>query len=267
MQKSIRAIIVDDEELGRSNLRSLLSALDRWEVVAEAEDGAAAVAAVQKLAPDALFLDIDMPRMNGMEAACRLLERGDHVPYMIFVTAYSEYAVQAFEVNAVDYLLKPIRGRRFREAIARVEAALDRRQSESLQDRVATVVGRLSGDGHAFEPYLQRIAVRSVGRVRFVDIGGLLWISASGNYVELHLESGVVLHRQTLASLLQQLDPAQFIQVHRSAIVNCRAVAEFVSSGGGGFALRLRNGDEVPVSETHRAALKRKLGLTAPDPG
>ncbi len=259
----IRAVIADDERLGRSNLRSLLATMEHWQVVAEAGDGASAVAAVIEHAPDVLFLDIDMPRMNGMEVARRLLER-DRLPHTVFVTAYSEYAAQAFEVNAVDYLLKPIRGDRFRDAVARVEAAIEQRQSGEFNDRVATVVGRLSDDSRRFEPYLRRIAVRSVGRVRFVDVNGLLWASAAGNYVELHLDSGVVLHRQALSSLLQQLDASQFIQVHRSAIVNCLAVAEFMSSGSGGFALRLSNGDEVAVSETYRAAVKKRLGVTRP---
>lgn len=263
MERPIKAVIADDEMLGRSNLRSLLDTHDRWVVVAEAENGEAAVSAVIEHTPDALFLDIDMPRMNGMEAARDLLEAG-HLPYTIFVTAYSEYAVNAFEVNAVDYLLKPIRAERFHEAVSRVEAAHDQQQMKSLQDRVATVIGRLSGDSRGFETYLQRIAVRSVGRVRFVDIAGLIWISAAGNYVELHLDSGMVLHRQTLTSLLEQLDPEFFIQVHRSAIVNCRSVAELVSSDTGGFALRLRNGDEVAVSDTYRASVKMKLGLATP---
>ncbi len=237
--------------------------MEHWTVVAEAEDGVSTVAAVVEHAPDVLFLDIDMPRMNGMETARRLLE-SDRMPYTIFVTAYSEYAVQAFEVNAVDYLLKPIRGDRFREAVARVEASIDQQQRGLLSDRVAAVIGHLSDDSRELEPYLRRIAVRSVGRVRFVDVNGLLWVAAAGNYVELHLETGVVLHRQALGSLLQQLDPAQFIQVHRSAIVNCLAVTEFVSSGSGGFALRLSNGDEVVVSETYRAAVRKKLGLAEP---
>jgi two-component system LytT family response regulator len=260
MTAQIDAIVVDDEELGRSNLKALLDPLERWQVVAEAADGEAAIDLVAKHRPTALFLDIEMPVMSGMKVAKELLQQ-DCLPFTVFVTAYSQYAVQAFEVNAVDYLLKPLRKDRFLAAVARVEAALDQDQLESFTDRVASVIGRLSDDSGDIGRYQSRIAIRSVGRVQLIDVGEIAWIASAGNYVELHIEQRSVLHRQTLTSLIQQLDPDQFMRVHRSAAVNRDHVAELLNTATGSYSLRLRSGVEVPVSDRHRDDIKRQLGL------
>jgi len=260
MTRQIEAIVIDDEELGRSNVKALLDPFERWRVVAEAGDGEAAIDLVAKHRPAVLFLDIEMPIMNGMEVAKELLQQ-DCLPFTVFVTAYSQYAVQAFEVNAVDYLLKPLRKDRFVAALARVEAALDQNQLESFTDRVASVIGRLSDDGGDIGHYLSRIAVRSIGRVQLVDVGELAWISSAGNYVELHIDERDILHRQTLTSLVEQLDPDQFMRVHRSAAVNRDHVAELLNTETGSYSLRLRSGVEVPVSDRHRDDVKRQLGL------
>jgi len=260
MTDQIDAIVVDDEELGRSNLKALLDRLERWKVVAEAADGEAAVDLVKQHRPTALFLDIEMPVMNGMQVAKELLQQ-DCLPFTIFVTAYSQYAVQAFEVNAVDYLLKPLRKDRFRSAVRRVEDALDQDQLDTFTDRVASVIGRLSDDSEDIGRYLSRIAVRSVGRVQLIDVGELAWISSAGNYVELHIDERSVLHRQTLTSLVEQLDPDQFMRIHRSAAVNRHHVAELLNTDTGNYSLRLRSGEQVPVSDRHRDDVKRQLGL------
>jgi len=261
MSGQINAIVVDDEELGRSNLKSLLGRLERWQVVAEAADGETAIDLVKQHRPTALFLDIEMPVMNGMQVAKELLQQ-DCLPFTVFVTAYSQYAVQAFEVNAVDYLLKPLRKDRFRAAVSRVEDALDQDQLESFTDRVASVIGRLSDDSADIGPYLSRIAVRSVGRVQFIDVGELSLICSAGNYVELHIDERSVLQRQTLTSLIEQLDPDQFMRIHRSAAVNRHHVVELLNTDAGSYSIRLRSGDEVPVSDRHRDDVKRQLGLT-----
>lgn len=260
MTSQIEVIVVDDEELGRSNLKALLDPLERWQVVAEAADGEAAIDLVAKYRPTALFLDIEMPIMNGMKVAKKLLQQ-DCLPFTVFVTAYSQYAVQAFEVNAVDYLLKPLRKDRFLAAVARVETALDQDQLESFTDRVASVIGRLSDDSGDIGRYLSRIAVRSVGRVQLIDVGELSWVSSAGNYVELHIDRRSVLHRQTLTSLVEQLDPEQFMRVHRSAAVNRHHVAELLNTETGSYSIRLRSGDQVPVSDRHRDDVKHQLGL------
>ncbi len=260
MTRQIEAIVVDDEELGRSNLKALLDPLERWQVVAEAADGEAAIDLVAKYRPTALFLDIEMPVINGMEVAKELLQQGC-LPFTVFVTAYSQYAVQAFEVNAVDYLLKPLRKDRLLAAVARLEAALDQDQLESFTDRVANVIGRLPDDSGVVGRYLSQIVVRSVGRVQFIDVGKLSWISSAGNYVELHIDQRTVLHRQTLTSLIQQLDPDLFMRVHRSAAVNRDHVAELLNTESGSYSLRLCGADEVPVSDRHRDEVKRQLGL------
>jgi len=260
MDSNIDVIVVDDEQLGRQNLKALLEHKMRWTVIAEAADGETAIKKIVELRPAVIFLDIEMPKMNGMQVARELLEKYS-LPLIVFVTAYSRYAVEAFEVNAVDYLLKPIRGDRFNSAVKRVEETIDHAQIESFQDRVATVLGHFRADGTEIGPWLKQIAVRSVGRVQFVDVGELVWIGASGNYVELHLDSRTVLHRQTLTSLAKQVDPESFLQVHRSALVNVQHITEFLTTSTGS-AVRMVDGAEVAVSGRYRSAVKSRLSLT-----
>ncbi len=248
MTDSIQAIVVDDEYLGRQNIRALLSKAARWHVASDASNGEIAVEKIVNMRPDVAFLDIDMPGLNGMQVARELLKR-NALPLIVFVTAYSQYAIQAFEINAVDYLLKPVRNDRFNATIQRIEHTIDTSGIESGQDNVAAVVGHLDDDSGQFRPWLRQIAVRSIGRVQFVDVEEIIWIAASGNYVELHLNGSTVLYRQTLKSLSSQLNPDVFMQIHRSAIVNRSCVRECTTTSKSGHLLRMSDNSEIAVSD------------------
>ncbi|MEM8814193.1 MAG: LytTR family DNA-binding domain-containing protein [Pseudomonadota bacterium] len=246
-QPPIRAMIVDDERLGRAGIRSLLDDFPRWSVVAEADDGESAVSIAAAEAPAVVFLDIEMPGLNGIDVA-RRLGAGKNRPFIVFVTAYSRFATSAFDVDAVHYLLKPVSQARFAEALARAELAIDRAARPT--DR--------PGEPHG-SSFVRKIIVRSVGRVRVVPVNRLIWVEAAGNYVTLHTDDAEVVHRQPISSLERQLDPARFLRVHRSAIVRRSAIAELKTSASGRCRLALENGASVAVSEKRRAAVMDAL--------
>lgn len=192
---------------------------------------------------DVLFLDIQMPRETGIDFS-RELSRLDTPPVVIFVTAYERYALSAFKVHALDYLLKPFDDERLARSLARAEAMLALR-SPGPNPQI-TEEDRLQ-----VPSYQDRISVRSVGQVEVVKLEHVLWLSASGNYVELHLDGRTVLHRATLSSLESQLDPAVFMRVHRSILVRLNHLAKLAVTGDGTYSLTLDNGDVVPVSERY----------------
>jgi len=247
----IRALIVDDEEPGRINLRYGLAAHGGWEVAAECASAAAArrVLAAQEI--DVLFLDIQMPGDSGL-ALARELAALEAPPLVVFATAYNAHAIEAFEVHALDYLLKPFDDQRLAQALARAAAMLEQRQRAAY--------GRALRAFSAPAPsYLQQLNVRSVGCIECVQVEEVLWIEAAGNYVELRLAQRRVLHRVPLRRLEQHLDPAQFLRVHRSALVRCREIARLEKDGEGGSQLLLRCGDRVAVSERYLAAVKARV--------
>lgn len=247
----IRALIVDDEEPGRINLRYGLAPHAGWEVVGECASAAAARAALDGQAVDVIFLDIQMPQETGLALARELAQR-EEPPLVIFATAYNEHAIEAFEVHALDYLLKPFDDQRLAQALERAAAMLEQRQRAAYARAMRAFA--------APEPaWLQQLNVRSVGRIECVQVDEVLWIEAAGNYVELRLAQRRVLHRVPLARLEQHLDPASFLRVHRRAMVRVSEVAALERDAEGGSQLLLRCGDRVPVSERHLAAVKALL--------
>ena len=249
---SIRALIVDDEEPGRANLRYMLAAHPGWEVAGECASAAAARAAFDAQEIDVVFLDIQMPQETGLALARELALRPEP-PLVIFATAYNEHAVEAFEVHALDYLLKPFDDQRLAQALERAAAMLEQRQRAAYARAMRAFAAPEQG-------YLQQLNVRSVGRIECVQVDEVLWIEAAGNYVELRLPQRRVLHRVPLARLEQHLDPASFLRVHRRALVRTGEVAALERDAEGGSQLLLRCGDRVPVSERHLAAVKALLG-------
>jgi two-component system LytT family response regulator len=232
----IRAIVVDDEEHSRESVRALLAAQPRWQVVEECESAGALRAAVARAVPDVVFLDIRLPGADGIDLA-RLLHALDPRPLVVFTTAFEQYAVDAFEVQAVDYLLKPFDDQRFEAALRRVEQALSPGRPR---------IGR----------YRQRLVIRSIGRVQFVDVAQIDWLEASGNYVEIHAGAESFLHRERLRILEAELDPADFVRIHRSIIVNRAAVVEIRPIAAGDCSVLLRDGRRVRLSRTYRVALE-----------
>jgi two-component system LytT family response regulator len=251
----VRYLIVDDEAPSRANLRLALAAYPDWQLLAECDGAAAARAALGVHEVDVIFLDIQMPVESGLVLA-REISRLRTPPLIVFVTAYSEHAVDAFEVHALDYLLKPLSDARLAQAVERIGALLGQRQREAYGAALRDYVD--AGAGQAVDR-LARINVRSVGRIEQIRVDDILWIESAGNYVELHLEGRVVLHRITLNRLEALLDPAAFLRVHRSAIVRRSQIARLETVGDGSYRLTLRCGAAVAVSERYLGALKSAM--------
>ena len=251
----VRYLIVDDEAPSRANLRLALANHPDWLLLAECDSTAAARAALAENEVDVIFLDIQMPVESGLVLA-REISRLRTPPLIVFVTAYSEHAVDAFEVHALDYLLKPLSDARLAQAVERIGALLGQRQREAYAAALRDYVD--AGAGQAAERP-ERINVRSVGRIEQIRVDDILWVESAGNYVELHLDGRAVLHRITLNRLEALLDPADFLRVHRSAIVRRSQIARLETIGDGSYRLTLRCGAEVAVSERYLGALKSAM--------
>lgn len=248
---NIRALIVDDEEPGRVNLRYALADHPQWEVVAECASAAAAAEVMAAAAVDVVFLDIQMPNESGL-ALARTLASQAQPPLVIFVTAHNAFALEAFEVHALDYLLKPVNDARLAAALARAALMLEQRQraiySQALRAYVAD-----SGN------YLQQLSVRSVGSIECIRLADVHWIEACGNYVQLHLAARSVMHRSAVSRLAERLDPSVFMQVHRRAIIRHDQLAGLEVTGDGTFRALLRCGARVAVSERHADQARARL--------
>ena len=249
---TIRAVIADDERHARQKVRALLAHEPDVEVLRECASGDEAIAAIRELRPDLVFLDIQMPGRSGFDVVA---EAGAALRHVIFVTAHDRYAVRAFEVQALDYLLKPFDRARLATAVARVRARMSE-GSADLQERLRALVAQVRSEP---EP-LQRVLVRSAGRITFLRVEELDWIEAADNYVRVHAGSESHLIRETMSHLEAQLDRRRFVRVHRSAIVNIDAIAELRSLLHGDFAIRLRTGAEIPLGRSFRERLEAVLG-------
>jgi two-component system LytT family response regulator len=246
---TLRAIVVDDEPVARRRLRALLRGETRVAVIAECEDGQAALDAVRRFTPDLVFLDVQMPGLDGFDVIELLA--GDPCPAVIFVTAFDHYAMRAFDVHAVDYLLKPFARKRLEMAITRAVALAGRAGNASrLQALVDTV--------RASQP-LRRFLVRTPGRAQSVSVDDVESIESADHYVELRTAQRTHLLREPLARLEQRLDPSRFVRIHRSAIVNVARVAELRSKLHGEAIVVLASGRHLPCSRTYAASLKQAL--------
>jgi two-component system, LytTR family, response regulator len=265
--KKFRALIVDDEPLARQNIRLLLEADPEVEIVGEAGDGAAAVRAVRRLSPDLLFLDIQMPEMNGFDVLAAL--DAERMPAVVFVTAYDQYAVRAFEVHALDYLLKPFDDARFERALRRAKAQLSQREIGRLSQRLLALLE--DRDANARAPgaasarttpptnYLTRLLVKSAGRVFFLKADEIDWVEAADYYVKLHVGRKGHLLRESMSELEARLDPQKFLRIHRSTIVNLDRVREMHPLFGGEYAVVLHDGTELKLSRSRREQLQKLL--------
>jgi len=238
----IHALIVDDEPLARERIRTLLGDETNIEIVAECGDGPAAVAALKKLSPDLLFLDVQMPGMDGFEVL-RAVGK-ERIPVVIFVTAYDQHAVKAFEAHALDYLLKPFKPARFKETVQRARELLANQEAGALSKSIATLLGREK----PARGILARIAVKSGDRTLFVKTAQIDYVESAGNYVVLHVgrESHVV--RETMTALEGQLDPKKFIRISRSTLVNADQIKELQPLFKGEHAVVLNNGKQLTMT-------------------
>jgi len=256
---SIRYLIVDDEPPGRTNLRLAMRAYPDWLLVAECDGTAEARAVLAAQEVDVVFLDVQMPLESGLVLAHEL-SRLPEPPLVVFVTAHSAHAVEAFEVHALDYLLKPLDDARLAQAVERGAAMLQGRQraayGAALRDHAA------AGTGTGLNTVVSRldhINVRSVGRIERIAIDEICWIESAGNYAQLHLAARTVLHRITLASMEALLPRDAFLRVHRGAIVRRGQIARLDSTGDATWCLHLRCGGVVAVSERYFDAVKAAM--------
>jgi two-component system LytT family response regulator len=259
----LRVLIVDDEPLGRQRIEDLLRRETGVEVVATAADGKAAVEAIHSVHPDLVFLDVQMPRMNGLEVIRAV--GVDHMPATIFVTAHDTHALEAFELAAVDYLVKPFDDDRFEQAFrrARRHAAAD--DSNALRERLLAVLREPASTSDAEDResdssrYLERIGVDSRGKVRFVPASEVDYIVADGPYAELFTGDRRHLIRESMQTLEERLDPSRFMRIHRSAIVRLDAIDVLHKGSGGDYEVQLKNGARLRVSRSRREELERRL--------
>lgn len=236
----IRALVVDDEPLARQRIEDLLVRAQDVEVAGTADSGPRAVEAIRSLQPDLVFLDVQMPGMSGLEVVEAVgIEK---MPVTIFTTAFDQYAVKAFEIAALDYILKPFDDERFGHALQRA------------RETIAASAGRRGAR------YLERIGVEARGQVRFVPVDRVDYITADGPYAELHIGDRILALRERMQTLEERLDPEAFFRIHRSAIVRLDQVDALLRRPGGDYAVRMKDGAELSLSRARREELERRLG-------
>jgi two-component system LytT family response regulator len=247
-------LIVDDEPLARQRIRKLLEAEPDMEVVGECSDGRKAVAVIQEQRPDLVFLDVQMPGLDGFGVLEALgIER---MPGIIFVTAYDRYALRAFEVHALDYLLKPFDRQRFEKALERARAQINRSRTADVNKQLLALLE----DVKTGRKYQERFVVKSSNRVLFVRVEEIDWIEAAGNYVRLHAGSETHLLRETMSALEGKLDPHKFLRIHRSTIVNIERIQELQPWFHGDYVVLLKDGTQLTLSRSYRQKFQDLFG-------
>ena len=254
----LTTLLVDDEPLAREGLRMLLSQDPEISAIHEAKDGAEAVALIRSMRPDLVFLDVQMPEMDGISVVAEV--GAEKMPAVVFLTAYDKYAIQAFEVNAVDYLLKPVTEERFGQALARAKSRLLASSGISQHDDASRQILSLLETIASPRRSLKRLAVRSAGKTFFVDVDDIDWIEAAENYVQLHVGRAVHLLHVTMNALEESLHSDTFVRIHRSIIVNVRRIKELQPALHGEYAITLRDGTRL---QSGRAWNEKVKALTA----
>jgi len=255
MSNKIRVLVVDDEPLARRGIRQLLDSETDFEIVGECKNGREAVSALEKLSPELIFLDIQMPLLDGFS----FIEKvgAQNLPEIVFVTAYDEYAIRAFEINALDYLLKPVDPERFQKTLERVREQIKNKQPRQMEQKLAALLENLKLPES--EKYLERIAIKENGRVTFLNIDEILWISSEGNYVGLHTKGETHLLRETMDAIERKLDSRKFLRLRRSTIVRIEQIKELHPLFNGEFEVVLKSGAKLSSSRRYRQNLDALL--------
>jgi two-component system LytT family response regulator len=251
----IAVLVADDELPARQRLMDLLRRDDQVASVSEAADGQTAVEMIQRQNPDLIFLDVQMPELDGLSVIDAI--GAAQMPLTVFVTAYDQHAIRAFEANALDYLLKPFSDERFEATMARAKARLDERSMREFGHRVMKMVSAAPASP---ERRLDRLVVKAGGTTRFIRVIDIDWIEAAGVYVTLHVGGKELLYRAALNDLADKLDPRRFVRVHRSALINIESVLQLEPISHGEFEAVLKNGSRTRVSRTYRVQLEKRLG-------
>lgn len=264
----VRTVIVDDERHAREGIRIRLKEFKEIEVVGECASGSEAVAVINELKPDLLFIDIQMPEMNGFEVLTRLTV--DPTPIVVFVTAYDKYAVKAFEFHALDYLLKPIGEQRFRETLKIALSQLSKRNLDSYARNLREMVGdylSMSGETGEVESgpdtrrgYLDRLAIKTKDRISMLPVSDIDWIESADDYVYIHSDLNKHIVRQTLTFLESRIDPGKFVRIHRSTIVNVDRIKSLRPNEHGDFEVFMQTGERLKLSRSYRARFQKVIG-------
>lgn len=249
----IRVLLVDDESLAREMLREMLHDDPQVTIVGESCNGHEALEAIRTHSPDLIFLDVQMPELGGFEVLEAL---GKDIPQVIFVTAYDQYAVRAFEVHALDYLLKPFDKERFDISWQRARTQLLRERDGGTDQRILALLEEMK----AGNKYLERLVIKASGRIYFLETSEIDWIEAEGNYVSVHTGKKSHLLRETISSLEAQLDPRKFLRIHRSSIVRIDRIQELQPWFHGEYRIILQNGIQLTLSRNYRDKLHEALG-------
>jgi two-component system, LytTR family, response regulator len=262
-KKTVRVMIVDDEPLARQRIEDLLAREEGVVVAGTASNGNDAVDAIARLAPDLVFLDVQMPGKTGLEVVETV---GEAMPATIFTTAFDQYALKAFDLAAVDYLVKPFDDDRFAQALRRARKSIELEEVGRVTQRLLALLQE-SPEGPPPQPekrgdYLERISVELRGQVRVVPVAKVDYITASGPYAELHVGERTFAIRERMQALEERLDPDVFFRIHRSAIVRLDRIDTMKHAAGGDYAVRLKDGTELSVSRTRREELEQRLGIT-----
>lgn len=244
---TIRTILVDDEPLAREKLRGFLESEGDFQIIAECRDGAEAVSTIEREKPDLVFLDVQMPELDGFEVLDRLNRQS--LPAVIFVTAYDQYALRAFEVHAVDYLLKPFDRERFAAALARV------RQQHQVDEMKEKLQGLLDQRAR----YPDRMEIKTSGRVIILKLSEIDWVDAAGNYVKIHTGPETLTLRETMSRIEKRLDPGLFMRIHRSTIVNIERIRELQQQFHGDYVVVLKTGQRLTLSRSYREKMQQLL--------
>jgi len=259
--RPLRVLVVDDEPLARQRLLDLLARADGVEVAGTAASGREAVERIAALRPDVVFLDVQMPGLTGLDVVRAV--GPEAMPVTVFATAYDRHALAAFDLAALDYLLKPFEDERFFQALARAREAVRLREVDRLRDRLLRLLQAEPAPPPVAEAprYLERIAVEMRGQVRVVPVERVDYVQADGPYAELHAGGETFVIRERMQALEARLDPARFARIHRSTIVRLDAVEALLTAPGGDYAVRLKDGTRLRVSRARRDALAARLGL------
>lgn len=249
----MQVLIVDDELLGRKMVRQMLENYSEVEIIGECESGEEAINEINSQNPDLVFLDVQMPEIDGFTVLSKINQ--DQLPFVIFVTAYDEYALRAFEVNALDYLLKPYDRKRFDQAFQRAVNQINSQKSNQMNEKIISLLS----EKRPTQQFTERFVIKSGGRVFFLDVEEVMWIEADGNYVFLHTQQKKHIFRETLTSIENKLNPQKFRQISRSTIVHLNFIKELQPFFRGNYKILLTNGTELKLSHRYRDNLVKNF--------
>lgn len=257
MTEKIRTVIVDDEPLARRNLRLLLEKDPQIEIVAECRNGHEAITAINTCAHQLVFLDIQMPEVDGFEVVAKV--GPEKIQAIIFVTAFDQYALKAFEVHALDYLLKPFDDGRFLKALAKAKSQIEQRQMNQITTKLLALLEEREPKARRQKAYLTRFMIKLASRVVLLNVSEIDWIEADGNYAKLHVGRKAHLLREKMHDLEAQLDPCKFVRIHRSIIVNLDRIKEMHPHLNGDYIVVLNDGSQLKLSRSRREHLEAQL--------